>query len=88
MTASETAAPLAPPFRSYRLHNWPGQVMECRPISDAPTEQTVSIMYRLTGNSLRQCGVGSFTDGVWTNGAGKALDVDGLVWTRIVPENG
>jgi hypothetical protein len=76
------------PLCVWRVHGVRDSRFECRPISDAPTEGTVSIMYRRQGGKLHQCGVGSFIGGVWVGDAGKPLDADGLCWTRFVDDNG
>ena len=63
----------------------PGWRFECRPISAEPPEKTVAIMYRRNDKVLRQCGVGVFQDGRWTNDKGKPLEGD-LFWTHMVKE--
>jgi hypothetical protein len=84
MTVEESAALYGAPFQSYRLHNSPQTVMECRPISLAP-EKMVAIMYRRDGDKLRQSGVGKVKDGRWVSSSGQPLEGDRF-WTVLVDD--
>lgn len=62
-----------------------GTRVEGRPISRHPPDNTVTVMFRRTGDKFVQCGVGVFKDGCWKNDKRKPLEGD-LYWTALVDE--
>lgn len=79
--------PASKPYCVFRAEGLRGFRFECRPIAEPPTPAgAVSILYRREGGRLRQCGVGAFREGVWTNSRGAPLEGD-LFWTLMVTDD-
>lgn len=75
-----------PPLCTFRSPYLPGVRFELRPISMAPCDKAVAILYRREGGNFRQAGVGVFKEGLWTNDRGKPLSGEGLHWALMVGE--
>lgn len=78
----EQLAECGPPVAVARLRHL-GR-LEYRRISCPPPDNWVGIMYRRSGDSFPQLGVGVFKDGEWRGGNGQPLGAGEWLWLEIV----
>lgn len=82
----EQLAECGPPVGVARLRHLRGMRLEYRRTSQLPPDNWMGIMYRRSGDSFLQSGIGMFKDGAWLNEKRQPLPDGEWLWLEMVRE--